>query len=106
MPVAEDHDGSSEKIGIQPSALIMAPRKPLMIPDDPKTMPPHRPKTIEGTAASKSTTNATGLASFLGASWVINRAMPTESGTAMSRASRDEMTVVHSRAWIPKAGGF
>ncbi len=55
-----------------------------------------------GTAASRSTTYATGWASRFGAYCVVNSAMPTAIGTAMTMASKEMMTVTQSRSTTPK----
>ena len=57
---------------------------------------------IEGIAASRSTRYATGRASRAGAYWVMNKAMPTAIGMAISMASSEIRTVVHNRSTMPK----
>ena len=67
------------------------------------TVMPQRPKMIDGTAASRSTTKASGFASRLGAYCVMHRATPIEIGTASSMAKAELSTVVQSRPAMPKA---
>ena len=62
---------------------------------------PHRPKMIDGTAASRSTSAAAGRASRLGAYWVRNSATPIAIGTAMSIATVAMITVTQSRSAMP-----
>src|SRR6266567_7829142 len=66
---------------------------------------PQMPYTIEGIAASRSTTKATGRATRLGAYWVMNSAMPTAIGTASSMATTELSTVVQSMSTMPKRNG-
>ena len=86
--------------GIQPSLPIShsAPgaRK------GPKTVSPQRPKMIDGTAASRSTTKETGPASRLCRYCVRQRATPIATGTAMAMARIDDNTVVQKSPAIPK----
>src|SRR6266568_4310673 len=64
-------------------------------------MAPHRPNTTLGTAASRSTTYASGRASALGAYWLMNNATPTATGTPMITATADASTVPKARAAMP-----
>src|SRR5579859_124984 len=64
---------------------------------------PHRPKTIDGTAASRSTMMANGRASLDGAYWVKNTAIPIATGTARTRAKTELSTVTMKRSRIPNA---
>ena len=59
---------------------------------------------IDGTAASRSIVAAAGRPATRGAYWVMNRATPTPTGTAMSMAIAEESTVAQSRSGMPKRG--
>src|SRR5712664_2101801 len=54
---------------------------------------PHNPYTTLGIAASSSTRNATGWRSQLGENSVRKTATPSESGTAISKASSEDASV-------------
>ena len=64
---------------------------------------PHRPKTIDGTAASRSTMTANGRASLAGAYCVRNTAIPIATGTASTRAKTELSTVTMKRSRMPNA---
>src|SRR4051794_1679425 len=57
---------------------------------------------IDGIAASRPTTYATGRASRPGPYWVTNSAMPTATGTAITIAITEMITVTQSSAATPK----
>ena len=64
---------------------------------------PHNPKTIDGTAASRSTKAPNGRDSLAGAYWVRNTAIPTATGTAKAMAQSELSTVTIKRSRIPNA---
>ena len=64
---------------------------------------PHNPKTIDGTAASKSTKAPNGRDSLAGAYCVRNTAIPIATGTANAMAQSELSTVTMKRSRIPNA---
>ena len=87
------------KSGIQPSLLIS--HAAAGAKKGPNTVNPQRPKMIDGTAASMSTTKETGPATRLCRYCVMQRATPTATGTAMTIARIDDKTVVQNNPAIP-----
>src|SRR5829696_4990231 len=85
--------------GIQPS--LSASHSAAGARNGPSTMRPHRPKMIDGTAASRSTTKDTGPDARRCRYWVRHRATPTATGTAMTIASTEDRTVVQNKPAIP-----
>ena len=67
------------------------------------TKMPHNPKTIDGTAASRSTIAPNGRDSRAGAYWVRNTAIPIATGTASARAASELSSVTINKSRMPKA---
>src|SRR5687767_10671964 len=87
--------------GIQPT--LLATHSAAGARKGPRTISPHRPKMIDGTAASRSTTKETGPDARLWRYWVRQSATPTAIGTAMAIASTEDKTVVQNIPAMPKA---
>ena len=88
------------KNGIQPSLLISHAAAGAR--NGPNTVNPQRPKMIDGTAASRSTTKETGPDTRLCRYCVMQRATPTATGTAIAIARTADKTVVQNKPAIPK----
>ena len=67
-----------------------------------RTKMPHSPKTMDGTAASRSMTEPKTRETLRGAYCVMNSAMNTAIGTAMIRATTELSSVTTSKSRIPK----